>query len=499
MSTEGWDVVEQAAELARRGEEFALATVVWRQAPSSGQIGSRAIITATASSTAGSAAPAPSRWCIREAAAGDRRAGEPRLLLLGTAEQFRRPACPTGCPSSRSRARARVPCRSTSNPSSPPPTWSSWAARRWPTPWPSSRDPGLAGRVIDAPDFSAADLTERSIVVIATQGHGDEDAVKQPCPRLPRSSAWSPRASAARRCWRTSPSAASPSDLLDRVRTPGRPRPRPHQPPGDRRVDPRRARAAAGPRASSTTTPASCAGRRADGGRGDRPGLRDDGDRRRRAPPGRARRDDVPLLLCRLLPVVRGRPGSPTSPKRRPDQVLIKNQFEVPQPVDKVWDFFGNIPQVAACLPGAELTEELGDETLRRQGRHPDGPGEARVRRHGQDHRARRRDQEDGHRRGRRRRRRAGARRRCRSPPSSPRPARGTRVDMDQDLQLSGRSRAVRPRHDLRRHRRADAASSPPTCSSGSSAIERGESPDRVGTSVRRRPRRSASRPRGWR
>ena len=45
MNTEGWDIVEQAAELARRGEEFALATVVWRQAPSSGQIGARAIIT----------------------------------------------------------------------------------------------------------------------------------------------------------------------------------------------------------------------------------------------------------------------------------------------------------------------------------------------------------------------------------------------------------------------------------------------------------------------
>ena len=40
-------MVEQAAELARRGEEFALATVVWRQGPSSGQPGSRAIITAT--------------------------------------------------------------------------------------------------------------------------------------------------------------------------------------------------------------------------------------------------------------------------------------------------------------------------------------------------------------------------------------------------------------------------------------------------------------------
>jgi carbon monoxide dehydrogenase subunit G len=42
--------------------------------------------------------------------------------------------------------------------------------------------------------------------------------------------------------------------------------------------------------------------------------------------------------------------------------MLIKNDFEVAEPVEKVWQFFGNIPQVAACLPGAELTEDLGDD-----------------------------------------------------------------------------------------------------------------------------------------
>lgn len=42
--------------------------------------------------------------------------------------------------------------------------------------------------------------------------------------------------------------------------------------------------------------------------------------------------------------------------------MLIKNEFEVAEPVAKVWEFFGDIPQVAACLPGAELTENLGDE-----------------------------------------------------------------------------------------------------------------------------------------
>ena len=42
--------------------------------------------------------------------------------------------------------------------------------------------------------------------------------------------------------------------------------------------------------------------------------------------------------------------------------MLIKNEFEVAEPVEKVWQFFENIPQVATCLPGAELTEDLGDE-----------------------------------------------------------------------------------------------------------------------------------------
>ena len=43
---QSWDVLEEAGELTRRGQPFALATVVWRQGPSSGQQGSRAIITA---------------------------------------------------------------------------------------------------------------------------------------------------------------------------------------------------------------------------------------------------------------------------------------------------------------------------------------------------------------------------------------------------------------------------------------------------------------------
>src|SRR5581483_12307767 len=81
MRESGWDVLAQAAEMARRGEALALATVVWRQAPSSGKQGSRAIITASGeiSGWIGGACAEPvvlreARQVITE--------GTPRLLLL---------------------------------------------------------------------------------------------------------------------------------------------------------------------------------------------------------------------------------------------------------------------------------------------------------------------------------------------------------------------------------------------------------------------------------
>jgi uncharacterized protein len=42
--------------------------------------------------------------------------------------------------------------------------------------------------------------------------------------------------------------------------------------------------------------------------------------------------------------------------------MLIKNEFQVAAPVERVWAFFGDIPQVATCLPGTELTRNLGDD-----------------------------------------------------------------------------------------------------------------------------------------
>ena len=45
--------------------------------------------------------------------------------------------------------------------------------------------------------------------------------------------------------------------------------------------------------------------------------------------------------------------------------MLITSDFEVDQAPEAVWRFFGDIPQVAACLPGAELTDDLGNDEYR--------------------------------------------------------------------------------------------------------------------------------------
>jgi carbon monoxide dehydrogenase subunit G len=42
--------------------------------------------------------------------------------------------------------------------------------------------------------------------------------------------------------------------------------------------------------------------------------------------------------------------------------MIITSDFEVAEPVEKVWRFFDDIPAVATCLPGAELTKDLGHD-----------------------------------------------------------------------------------------------------------------------------------------
>jgi carbon monoxide dehydrogenase subunit G len=42
--------------------------------------------------------------------------------------------------------------------------------------------------------------------------------------------------------------------------------------------------------------------------------------------------------------------------------MLIKTDFEVPAPVDRVWDYLLDVPRMAPNLPGADLTEVLDED-----------------------------------------------------------------------------------------------------------------------------------------
>src|ERR1700752_53217 len=83
----GLGVLEEVGELARSGQAFALATVVWRQGPSSSKQGSRAIITADGELHGWIGGACAEPVVIREArqVIAD---GHARLLLLGSPDQF---------------------------------------------------------------------------------------------------------------------------------------------------------------------------------------------------------------------------------------------------------------------------------------------------------------------------------------------------------------------------------------------------------------------------
>jgi xanthine dehydrogenase accessory factor len=181
---EGWDVVERAGELARRGEEFALATVVWRQGPSSGQQGSRAIVTASGQLHGWIGGACAEPVVIREAQRVIKE-GQPKLLLLGTPEQFGA-AVPPGIDVIPISCQSEGALEVYVEPVLPSPRLV--IVGRSPMAH-TLRDlaAALGWRIelIDGPDFSAADIDARSIVVIATQGHGDEEAVEQAVAAFP--------------------------------------------------------------------------------------------------------------------------------------------------------------------------------------------------------------------------------------------------------------------------------------------------------------------------
>jgi xanthine dehydrogenase accessory factor len=175
---DGLDVLERASELARQGQAFALATVVWRQGPSSGQLGSRAIITADGEVHGWIGGACAEPVVIREArqVITD---GEPRLLLLGTPDQFGETVpdgmtvVPISCQSEgalevfiepvRSAPRLVIVGRS--------PMAQTLAALADALGWRTV--------LLDGREFTTADADGRSMVVVATQGHGDEEVMEQ--------------------------------------------------------------------------------------------------------------------------------------------------------------------------------------------------------------------------------------------------------------------------------------------------------------------------------
>ncbi len=219
MNTEGWDIVEQAAELARRGEEFALATVVWRQAPSSGQIGARAIITREGQlyGFIGGACAEP--VVLREAVRVIE-SREPRLLFLGTADvpQAGLPEgmlyIPMSCQSEGAMqiyVEPVVPALDLVVVGGSPMTHTLAEL---------AGALGWRSRVIDPAEFSAADVAERSIVVVATQGHGDEDAVRLAVSAAPAFVGLVASRKRGQAVLAYLAERGVPQHLLDRVRTP---------------------------------------------------------------------------------------------------------------------------------------------------------------------------------------------------------------------------------------------------------------------------------------
>ena len=175
---DGWQILQQAAELAQRGESFALATVVWRQGPSSSQPSSRAIITADGELRGwiGGACAEPA---VIRAAQEVLTTGTAQLLLLGNPDQF-------GGAVQEGMAVVPVSCQSDGalevyiEPVLPVPHLI--VVGRSPmahTLADLARTLGWRADLIDGGDFASSDASERSMVVVATQGHNDEAVVER--------------------------------------------------------------------------------------------------------------------------------------------------------------------------------------------------------------------------------------------------------------------------------------------------------------------------------
>jgi xanthine dehydrogenase accessory factor len=216
---DGWQIFEQAADLARRGESFALATVVWRQGPSSSQPSSRAIITA-AGELHGWIGGACAEPAVIRAAQEVLTTGTAQLLLLGSTDQFGG-AVPEGM------AVVPVSCQSDGalevyiEPVLPVPHLI--VIGRSPmahTLADLGRALGWRADLIDGADFASSAVSERSMVVVATQGHNDEAVVERAVAARPAYLGLVGSAKRGAAVLGYLADRGTPQDQLDRVRVP---------------------------------------------------------------------------------------------------------------------------------------------------------------------------------------------------------------------------------------------------------------------------------------
>lgn len=203
------------ADLA--GQEYAVATVVWRQAPSSGQIGSRAYVSVDGQvyGWIGGACAEPT--VIREAQRVIRE-GEPRLLYLGASDQLVLPegmiAIPMSC---QSEGALQIYIQPVHLPVHLVVVGRSPMAQ---TLTELARALGWRAELVDGPDFTGADVDQRSVVVIATQGHGDEDVVRHAASAMPAYVGLVASHKRGEAVLGYLAERGVPQQLLDRVRTP---------------------------------------------------------------------------------------------------------------------------------------------------------------------------------------------------------------------------------------------------------------------------------------
>jgi xanthine dehydrogenase accessory factor len=187
------EVLALANDLSRRGEPFVLATVVWRRAPSSGKEGSTALITPDrrVRGWLGGACAEPT--VIRESLRALEE-GTPRLLFLGPPEELAARGrdgvvtVPIACqsegalevyvepvlPQPHLVVIGRSPAVGTLASMAHSLGWRTVVVDEGGVP----DDYAGADRVLTSLDLSEADVTERSVIVVATQGHYDEAALE---------------------------------------------------------------------------------------------------------------------------------------------------------------------------------------------------------------------------------------------------------------------------------------------------------------------------------